>query len=341
MPKISFGGTIEQVVTKKEFPLKKARKILKNETIAIIGYGIQGRAQSLNLKDNGFRVIIGQRKGASYNNAKKDGWISGKNLFQIEKACEKGTIICYMLSDAGQKEMWPVVKKYLTKGKTLSFAHGFSIVYQNQTGVIPPKNIDVIMAAPKGPGILVREKKVSAGYAVYQDVTGKAREKALALCMGIDATCIYETTFKREVYGDLTGERGVLVGAMAGLMEAQYNELRRRGHTPSEAFNETVEEATRNLIPLIDKNGMEWMFANCSTTAQRGALDWRHEFRASVEPVFTKLYDSVASGNETKIVLKANSSPDYRRKLEKELKEMGDSEMWKAGKAVRGLRPEK
>ncbi|EKD47800.1 MAG: hypothetical protein ACD_65C00282G0003, partial [uncultured bacterium] len=291
MPKINFGGTIERVITRKEFPLKKARQVLKNETIAIIGYGVQGQAQSLNLKDNGFNVIVGQRKGKSWGKAKKDGWAPAKNLFSIKKACQKGTIICYTLSDAGQKKIWGKIKKYLTKGKTLSFAHGFSIVYQDQTEVIPPEDIDVIMAAPKGPGILVREKGVGASYAIYQDVTGKAKQKALALCMGINSTCIYETTFKKEVYGDLTGERGVLVGAMAGLMEAQYNELRKRGHTPSEAFNETVEEATRNLIPLIDKNGMEWMFANCSTTAQRGALDWRHEFRKAVEPVFKRLYD--------------------------------------------------
>jgi ketol-acid reductoisomerase len=342
---MDFGGTIEDVVTRDEFPMKKALETLKNDTIAVIGYGVQGPGQSLNLKDNGFNVIIGQREGGkSWDKAIKDGWVPGKDLFPIEEACKKGTIISYLLSDAGQKDAWKTVKKYLTKGKALCFSHGFSIVYKEQTGVIPPKDIDVILVAPKGPGAYVRKlflegKGVNASYAVFQDATGKAKEKAFAMGFGIGSGFLFETTFQKEVYSDLTGERGVLMGAMAGIMEAQYNELRKRGHSPSEAFNETVEEATRSLIPLIDQNGMEWMFANCSTTAQRGALDWRHEFRKAVEPVFTRLYDSVASGHETKIVLDANSSPDYREKLEKELKEMGDSEMWQAGKTVRKLRP--
>ncbi|EKD63640.1 MAG: hypothetical protein ACD_51C00240G0003 [uncultured bacterium] len=347
MPQMNFGGTIEPVVTREEFPMEKALETLKDETIAVIGYGVQGPGQALNLRDNGFNVIIGQREGGdSWDKAVKDGWIEGKTLFPIEEACEKGTILCYLLSDAGQKELWPTIKKYLTKGKALYFSHGFSIVYKEQTGVIPPEGIDVIMVAPKGPGAFVRKlflegKGVNASFAVFQDATGRAKERTLALGMGIGSGFMFETTFQKEVYSDLTGERGVLMGAIAGIMEAQYAELRKRGHTPSEAFNETVEEATRSLIPLIDQNGMEWMFANCSTTAQRGALDWRHEFRKAVEPVFTRLYDSVASGHETEIVLKANSAPDYRAKLEKELKEIGDSEMWQAGKTVRSLRPQK
>ena len=347
MPQMNFGGTIEPVVTREEFPMEKALETLKDETIAVIGYGVQGPGQALNLRDNGFNVIIGQRKGGdSWDKAVKDGWVEGKTLFPIEEACEKGTILCYLLSDAGQKELWPTIKKYLTKGKALYFSHGFSIVYKEQTGVIPPEGIDVIMVAPKGPGAFVRKlflegKGVNASFAVFQDATGRAKERTLALGMGIGSGFMFETTFQKEVYSDLTGERGVLMGAIAGIMEAQYAELRKRGHTPSEAFNETVEEATRSLIPLIDQNGMEWMFANCSTTAQRGALDWRHEFRKAVEPVFTRLYDSVASGHETEIVLKANSAPDYRAKLEKELKEIGDSEMWQAGKTVRSLRPQK
>ena len=131
------------------------------------------------------------------------------------------------------------------------------------------------------------------------------------------------------------------MGAIAGIMEAQYNLLRKHGHSPSEAFNETVEEATQSLIPLIGENGMEWMFANCSTTAQRGALDWKDKFRKAVEPVFKTLYKSVTSGKEAELTITANSKPDYRKKLEKELDEMKDSEMWKAGKKVRELRPER
>jgi ketol-acid reductoisomerase len=144
-----------------------------------------------------------------------------------------------------------------------------------------------------------------------------------------------------EVYSDLTGERGVLMGALAGMMEAQYAELRRHGHTPSEAFNETVEELTQSLIRLVGENGMDWMYANCSATAQRGALDWRHKFRKAVEPVFAELYNSVATGKETEVVLRVNSAPNYKELLNEELKEMRESELWQAGLAVRSLRPEK
>lgn len=347
MTKINFGGTEEEVTTREEFPVEKARKILKNETVAVIGYGVQGPSQALNLRDNGIKVIIGQRKGgASWQKALKDGWQEGETLFEIEEACEKGTIIAYLLSDAAQKEQWPNVKKYLTKGKALYFSHGFSIVYKEQTGVVPPEDIDVILAAPKGPGGKVRElftsgKGVNSSYAVFQDATGQAEDRARAMGIAVGSGFLFPTTFKKEVCSDLTGERGVLMGAIAGIMEAQYNILREKGHSPSEAFNETVEEATQSLIPLIGENGMDWMYANCSTTAQRGALDWRHKFREAVKPVFEELYQKVEDGTETKITLEANSDPNYREKLQKELGEMADSEMWQAGKKVRELRPER
>ncbi|MFC1655815.1 ketol-acid reductoisomerase [Patescibacteria group bacterium] len=346
MTKLDFGGVEENVVTREEFPLEKAQEILKDETVAVLGYGVQGPGQALNLKDNGINVIIGQREGSkSWDKAIKDGWVPGETLFPIEQAAEKGTVLMYLLSDAGQKAVWPTIKPYLTSGKTLYFSHGFAVTYSNQTGVVPPKDIDVVLVGPKGPGGLVRKhylegKGVNSSYAIYQDATGRAEEKCLALGIAVGSGYLFETTFKNEVYSDLTGERGVLMGAMAGIMEAQYNELRKRGHSPSEAFNETVEEATQSLIPLIGENGMDWMFANCSTTAQRGALDWKDKFRDAVAPVFTDLYKSVKNGTETEIVLDKNSRPDYREELDKELAEMGNSEMWQAGKQVRKLRPE-
>lgn len=346
MSKMKFADTLENVITRDEFPLEKAKKVLKNETIAVIGYGVQGPAQALNLRDNGFNVIIGQRHPSpSWDKARKDGWKPGKSLFSIEDAADRGTIIAYLLSDAGQKSLWPTVKKYLTSGKTLYFSHGFSITFKEQTGVIPPENIDVILIAPKGAGRSVRTNflngsGINSSFAVFQDATGIAHEKAKALGIGIGSGFLFETTFQKEVYSDLTGERGVLMGAFAGIIEAQYNELRRRGHSPSEAFNETVEEATQSLIPLISQNGMDWMYANCSTTAQRGALDWKGKFRDAVAPVFKKLYDSVKKGIETKRVLKANSDPNYKKNLQKELDEMGNSELWRAGRKVRELRPE-
>lgn len=347
MSKINFGGVMENVVMREEFPLEKAREVLKNETIAVIGYGVQGPAQALNLRDNGFNVIVGQRKPSkSWEKAVKDGWKPGKTLFEVEEAAKKGTFISYLLSDAGQIASWSVVKKYLTAGKALYFSHGFGITFSKETGIIPPKNIDVILVAPKGAGRTVRKhflegKGINSSYAVYQDSTGRAKNRVLAMGVGVGSGYLFETTFKNEVYSDLTGERGVLMGAIAGIMEAQYNIFRKKGHSPSEAFNETVEEATQSLIPLISENGMDWMFANCSTTAQRGALDWKGEFRKAVEPVFEKLYKSVSSGKEARRVIKANSKSDYREKLGNELKTMRESEMWKTGAKVRELRPEK
>lgn len=346
MAKINFGGTEEDVVTREEFPLEKAKETLKDQTIAVLGYGVQGPAQALNMRDNGFHVIVGQRKDSpSWQKAIEDGWKEGETLFEIEEAAKQGTIICYLLSDAAQIQLWPTVKQYLTKGKTLYFSHGFAVTYAKQTNIVPPADVDVILVAPKGSGRTVRKifmegRGINSSYAVYQDASGKAEDTVKAMGIGVGSGFLFKTTFEKEVYSDLTGERGVLMGAIAGLMEVQYNLLRKHGHSPSEAFNETVEEATQSLIPLIGENGMDWMFANCSTTAQRGALDWKGEFRKAVEPVFDKLYESVESGHEAEVVIEANSKPDYRAKLKVELDEIHNSEMWQAGQTVRKLRPE-
>lgn len=342
---MKFGNVEEEVVTREEFPLDKAQKTLENETIAVLGYGVQGPGQALNLKDQGINVIIGQRKGTgSWDKAIADGWKEGETLFDLEEAAAKATIVMYLLSDAGQKMLWPTIKPHLTKGKTLYFSHGFSIVFKDQTAIVPPADIDVILVAPKGPGGKVRElfkagKGVNSSFAIFQDASGHARDTALAMGIGVGSGFLFETTFEKEVLSDLTGERGVLMGAVAGIMEAQYNLLRKMGHSPSEAFNETVEEATQSLYPLIGENGMDWMFANCSTTAQRGALDWRHKFRAAVEPVFEELYHSVKTGKETQVTLDANSDPNYKSKLQQELNEMASQEIWQSGKTVRSLRP--
>src|SRR5690554_154154 len=346
MAKINFGGVEENVVTREEFPLEKARETLKDETIAIIGYGVQGPGQSLNLKDNGFNVIVGQRKDSkSWDRAKADGWVEGKDLFDIEEACEKATIIQYLLSDAGQIAQWPTIKKYLTPGKALYFSHGFGITYKDQTGIVPPADVDVILVAPKGSGTSLRRlflegKGLNSSYAIFQDATGKAKDRVIALGIGVGSGYLFETDFQKEVFSDLTGERGILMGALAGLFEAQYNVLRKNGHSPSEAFNETVEELTQSLMPLVAENGMDWMYANTSVTAQRGALDWRHKFREATTPVFEELYARVASGKEAEVVIKAGQKPDYRANLEKELKEIRDSELWQTGQQVRKLRPE-
>jgi ketol-acid reductoisomerase len=346
MTQFNFGGVVEDVITSEEFSLQKARDILQNETVAVLGYGVQGPGQALNLRDNGIRVIVGQREGGkTWQRAVTDGFVPGETLFPLEEAAKKATIIQYLLSDAGQVATWPSIKACLDEGNALYFSHGFGIVFKDQTKIIPPPNVDVILVAPKGSGRNVRlnfldGSGINSSYAVFQDFTGNAKERTLALGIAVGSGYLFPTTFENEVHSDLTGERGILMGCLAGVMEAQYSLLRKHGHSPSEAFNETVEELTQSLIRLVAENGMDWMFSNCSTTAQRGALDWAPNFRDAVAPVFDTLYEKVISGEETRRVLEANSTPDYREKLDKELNVLKNSEMWQTGATVRSLRPE-
>lgn len=346
MAKLNFGGVEETVVTRQEFPLERAQEVLKNEVVAVIGYGIQGPGQALNQKESGINVIVGQRKNSkSWDKAVADGFVPGETLFEIEDALKRGTIICYLLSDAAQIEYWPTVKQYLTPGKALYFSHGFGITFNERTGIVPPSDVDVFLVAPKGSGTSLRRmflqnRGLNSSFAVYQDATGKARDRVVALGIAIGSGYLFETDFKNEVYSDLTGERGTLMGAVQGIFAAQYEVLRKNGHSPSEAFNETVEELTQSLMPLVAENGMDWMYANCSTTAQRGALDWWKRFRDATSPLFEELYKSVASGDEAQLSIDSNSKVDYREKLDAELLELHESEMWQAGKTVRSLRPE-
>ncbi|KAI8085148.1 6-phosphogluconate dehydrogenase [Halteromyces radiatus] len=345
MKTLNFGGTDEVVYERSDVPKEKLLETFKDDTIAVLGYGPQGRGQALNLRDNGVNVILGQREGKTYQQAIEEGWVPGKNLFPLLEAVDRGTVVMNLLSDAYQKEIWPEMKPLLTPGKTLYFSHGFSIVYKDQTNIVPPKDIDVVLVAPKGSGFTVRRlfqegRGINGSFAVYQDASGKAKERTIALGVGVGTGYLYETTFEKEVYSDLFGERGVLMGAIQGLFQAQYEVLRANGHSPSEAFNETVEEATQSLYPLIGERGMDWMYSNCSTTAQRGALDWWRPFHKASKPVFEQLYQSVRDGSETARSLDRNSQPDYREKLEEELREIRESEIWRAGQTVRQLRPE-
>src|SRR5881398_2795007 len=347
MAKLNFGGTEENVVTREEFPLSKAQQVLKDEVVAVIGYGVQGPGQALNQKENGINVIVGQRKNSkTWDKAVADGFVPGETLFEIEEALQRGTIICYLLSDAAQIQLWPTVKKHLTPGKALYFSHGFGITYNDQTGIVPPADVDVFLVAPKGSGTSLRRmflqgRGLNSSYAIYQDATGRAKERVIALGIAVGSGYLFETDFRKEVFSDLTGERGTLMGAIQGIFAAQYEVLRAKGHSPSEAFNETVEELTQSLMPLVAENGMDWMYANCSTTAQRGALDWFKRFRDCSKPVFEELYQKVAKGDETRRVLESNTRKDYRELLEKELKEVAASELWQAGTVVRSLRPER
>lgn len=345
MAKMKFGDVEETVVTREEFPLSKALETLKGETLAVIGYGVQGPSQSLNLRDNGFNVIVGQREGKTYDKAVAQGWVPGETLFSIEEACKRGTIIMCLLSDAAVISQWPVISKHLTAGKALYFSHGFAINWPDRTGVVPPADVDVIMVAPKGSGTSLRTmflegRGVNSSFAVYRDFSGKALDRTLAIGIGIGSGYLFETTFEREAVSDLTGERGSLMGAIQGLFQAQFEVLRENGHTPSEAFNETVEELTQSLMPLFAAKGMDWMYANCSTTAQRGALDWMNPFHDAVKPVLERLYKSVKEGTEAQISIDSNSRPDYREKLNEELRQMRESELWRTAETVRTLRPE-
>lgn len=347
MSEIKFSNVDEKVITAEELPLSKAKEILSKEVIAVLGYGVQGPAQAQNLRDNGFHVIVGQRENTpSWTKAINDGWKPNETLYSLEEACSKATFLCYLLSDAGQIHLWPMVKKHLTKNKTLCFSHGFGITFSKQSEIVPPHEMDVILVAPKGSGRSVRKlfmegKGINASYAVHQDSSGTAELKALAFGIAIGSGYLFETTFEREVYSDLVGERGALMGALTGMLEAQYNTLREHDHSPSEAFNETVEELTQSLIPLVAEKGMDWMYRNCSTTAQRGALDWRLRFKEALSPVFKDLYDSVSSGKEAAIVIESNGKADYKEKLNNELDDMANEEIWQVGNKVRELRQKK
>ncbi|MDR2894809.1 MAG: ketol-acid reductoisomerase, partial [Alistipes sp.] len=218
--------------------------------------------------------------------------------------------------------------------------------YADRTGIVAPADVDVILVAPKGSGTSLRRlflegRGLNSSYAIHQDATGRAFERVVSLGIAVGSGYLFETDFKREVYSDLTGERGTLMGAIQGIFAAQYQVLRENGHSPSEAFNETVEELTQSLMPLVAENGMDWMYANCSTTAQRGALDWWKPFRDATLPVFKKLYSEVASGQEAQRSIDSNSKADYREKLDAELRDLRESELWRTGEAVRSLRPER
>ena len=345
MKELNINGYKEQIVERSDYPIEQCKEILNNKITAILGYGPQGRGQGLNMRDQGFNVIIGLRKGPSWEKALEDGWVENENLFEINEATKKGDIIQFLLSDAGQIQAWPDVKKNLSEGNTLYFSHGFGVVFHADTNIIPPKDINVVLVAPKGSGLTVRNhflegRGINSSYAIYQDYDGSAKQIAIATAFAIGSGHLFETTFEKEVHSDLTGERCVLMGLIQGAFLAQYEVLREKGHSPSEAYNETIEEALESLYPLVSEKGMDWMYSNCSTTAQRGALDWAPKFKNVLKPVINECYEKVVSGEEARISISSNSKGDYREQLDKELDEVNNQEMWLAGKQLRPLRPE-
>ena len=345
MKQIDINGFKEEIIERSDFPIEKCKSILENKVTAILGYGPQGRGQGLNMRDQGFNVILGLRKGASWDKALEDGWVVDENLFEIEEAARKGDIVQFLLSDAGQIQAWPSVKSNLSRGNTLYFSHGFGVVFHSDTNIIPPENVNVVLVAPKGSGLTVRNhflegRGINSSYAIFQDFDGNAKEIAISTAFAIGSGHLFETTFEKEVHSDLTGERCVLMGLIQGAFLAQYEVLREKGHSPSEAYNETIEEALESLYPLVSEKGMDWMYSNCSTTAQRGALDWAPKFKNVLKPVINDCYEKVVSGEEARLSISSNSRSDYREQLNKELDEINNQEMWLAGRVLRALRPE-
>ena len=345
MKEINIADHSETIIERTDYPVERCKAILQDEVTAILGYGPQGRGQGLNMRDQGFKVFLGVRRGRSWDKALEDGWVEGETLFETEEAAARGTILQYLLSDAGQIQMWPMVQSNLKPGNALYFSHGFGIVFKDHTSIVPGSDLDVILVAPKGSGLTVRNhflagRGINASFAIHQDATGKARDRAIATAFAIGSGHLFETSFENEVYSDLTGERCVLMGMLQGAFLAQYEVLREQGHSPSEAYNETIEEALESLYPLVSQKGMDWMYANCSTTAQRGALDWAPKFHKVLKPVIQECYDRVKAGTEAQIAIESNSRSDYRQQLEKELAVIDGQEMWEAGKQLRPLRPE-
>lgn len=243
--------------------------VMKNETIAVIGYGSQGHAQAQNMRDSGFQVIIGQRAGASAEQAKKDGF----EVMDAVEAAKKATIIQVLAPDTVQKKLYKEIEPHLTAGKALVFSHGFNIHYDE---IVPSKDIDVYMVAPKGPGHLVRRVYTEGGgvpclIAVHQDASGKAHDRALAHAAGVGGgrAGILETTFAEETETDLFGEQAVLCGGISHLVQSGFETLVEAGYDPDIAYFECLHE-TKLIVDLIYEGGLAKMRHSISDTAEYG-----------------------------------------------------------------------
>jgi ketol-acid reductoisomerase len=247
--------------------------ILRGSTITVIGYGSQGRAQALNLRDSGFNVIVGlRREGRSWKLATSEGF----TVYEIPEAVKRGDVILFLVPDTEQPKVYEEkVKPYISEGKSLCFAHGFNIHF----GIIkPPREVDIFMVAPKSPGAKVREmylqgKGVPALVAVHNDYSGKALQKALAIAKGIGCARagVIETTFKEETETDLIGEQCVLVGGLMELIKKGFEVLVEEGYQPEVAYFEVCNEA-KLIMDLIYSGGLLYMLKNVSDTAKYGGL---------------------------------------------------------------------
>jgi len=275
---LHFGYTIleiEEVVhmAKMYYDQDANLDLLKGKKVAIIGYGSQGHAHAQNLRDSGVEVIVGQRLGSvNYQAALNDGFTP----VSAAEAAKQADWVMILLPDQVQaKVYYEDIAPYMTEGKALIFAHGFNIHF-NQ--IVPPKNVDVFLVAPKGPGHMVRRVYTEGGgvpaiFAIYQDASGKAKEYALAYAKGIGATRagVLETTFKEETETDLFGEQVVLCGGVSELVKAGFDTLVEAGYQPEIAYFECLHEL-KLIVDLIYEGGISWMRYSISDTAEYGDL---------------------------------------------------------------------
>ncbi len=246
---------------------------IKSKTIAVVGYGIQGRGQALNLRDSGLKVIIAQRPGGpNYELAKKDGF----KPMSVEEAAKLADVIIILTQDHLQADIYKnSIEPYLTKGKALAFSHGFNIHFKF---ILPPQDVDIFMIAPKGPGSLVRRqyvegKGVPCLVAVYQNATGKALKVALAYAKGIGGSRagIIQTTFKEETETDLFGEQAVLCGGASELVKAGFETLVKAGYQPEIAYFECLHEL-KLIVDIMYEEGIQGMRKKVSDTAEYGDM---------------------------------------------------------------------
>lgn len=244
---------------------------LRGKVIAILGYGSQGHAHALNLKDSGFQVIVGLRRGNSWMQAEKDGF----KVMSPAEATNQADLVVFLVPDQTQKQLYQEIEKNLRPGMALVFAHGFNIHFSQ---IVPSSNVDVFMVAPKGPGHLVRRVYTEGGgvpalVAVHQDATGKAKELALAYAFGIGSARagVIETTFAEETETDLFGEQVVLCGGLSELIRAGFETLVNAGYQPEIAYFECLHEV-KLIVDLIYEKGITGMRYSISDTAEYGDL---------------------------------------------------------------------
>lgn len=312
--------------------------VLKGKKIAIIGYGSQGHAHALNLKESGFDVVVGVRPGKSFDQAKEDGVA----VMSVAEAAEAADIIQILLPDERQKAVYEAeIAPHLTAGKALMFAHGFNIHFGQIT---PPADVDVFLVAPKGPGHLVRRQYTEGAgvpglFAIHQDATGQAKDLALAYGKGIGSARggLLETTFAEETVTDLFGEQAVLCGGATALVQAGFETLVEAGYQPELAYFETLHEL-KLIVDLMFEGGMETMRYSVSDTAEwgdyvTGPRIITDEVKANMKAVLTDIQD----GTFAKDWIKENETGRPRYTKYKE--DGANHQIEEVGRKLRAMMP--